>query len=100
MSSIMSDEQFQLRKQVQSLVFELLKDGASPRDVSFALGWVAADLGLEVTDGSIAVLLVLFAAVTDAIGKSLASSTDGDEEEDGNQSIQSQETAPLHTVIH
>ena len=42
----------------------LLEDGAKPSDVAFALTWIAADMGLQVTGDPLRVLPVLLDAIS------------------------------------
>jgi hypothetical protein len=54
---------------VESLVGQLLDDGARPSDISFVLSMVSTELGLKVTNKNISVFAVVLEGVTEGVKK-------------------------------
>ncbi|EEB78570.1 hypothetical protein GPB2148_1467 [marine gamma proteobacterium HTCC2148] len=79
----MSEEQEEICRKVRSMTRSLIKKGAEPSDVSFALSLIATELGLEVTDGSISVFPVVMSGITHAVANAVEESADSSEADEG-----------------
>lgn len=78
----MSEEQEEICRKVRSMVKSLIKKGAEPSDVSFALSMIATELGLEITDGSISVFPVVMSGITHAVANAVDERADIEEVDD------------------
>ncbi len=75
----MNDAQEEVCRKVRSMVRSLIKKGAEPSDVSFALSMIATELGLEITEGNISVFPVLMAGITYAVANAAEESDESAE---------------------
>ncbi len=75
----MSEEQEEICRKLRSMISSLVKKGASPSDVSFALTFIATELGLEITEGNISVFPVLMAGITYAVANAAEESDESAE---------------------
>ncbi|TXS92763.1 hypothetical protein FV139_12365 [Parahaliea maris] len=78
----MNEEQEEICRKVRVMTKALLKRGAEPSDVSFALSLVATELGLKVTEGSISVFPVVMTGITHAVANAMEDTADSCEAED------------------
>lgn len=78
----MNEEQEEICRKVRAIAKSLVKKGAEPSDVSFALSLVATELGLKVTEGSISVFPVVMTGITHAVANAMEESADSCEAED------------------
>lgn len=88
----MSEEQEDICRKVRSIVSSLIKQGAEPSEVSFALSLIATELGLEMTHGSISVFPVLMSGITHAIANAVDQSSENEEVDET--------SLPLGTTVH
>ncbi|MEQ8407028.1 MAG: hypothetical protein RKH07_01990 [Gammaproteobacteria bacterium] len=72
----------QLIGQAREFVQALLKEDGKSEDITFALAFVAADLGLRVTDNQVAPISVVNAGVNKAIKDSVTRQRDQENEDE------------------
>jgi hypothetical protein len=86
---------------VMKMVNKLLEDGITPPDITYVLTYVAADLGLRVTDGNLSPIQVLNAAISHAVGEAVmrqnSDSSNRVDSEDANAELLE---APASCAIH
>ena len=75
----MSENQEEVFRKVRTMVRSLLEGGAEPSDVSFALSFIATELGLEVAEGSIAVFPVVMAGICHAVANAADESVEAED---------------------
>jgi hypothetical protein len=66
-------------RRVQSLVQDMLNDGAAAADISFVLAFIATDLGLALSPDPVAVFPVVLNGVGQAASNRLPESVEGAE---------------------
>lgn len=95
-----SESRYELVNQVRSQVRRWLKDGEEPTEVSFALSFVATDLGLNLTENNIVVMPVLLEGVSAAIR--CANDEDAKEEvdTDATEGAGLEEEIPANVTVH
>ncbi|MBT3448167.1 MAG: hypothetical protein HN445_02115 [Bacteroidetes Order II. Incertae sedis bacterium] len=93
-----SEHKLELVNQVRDQVKEWLREGAKPSEVSFALSFVAADLGLHITDKDIRVLPVLFDGISMAIR--CANDEETESEDDSSEDEQSESNLAVDLTVH
>jgi hypothetical protein len=93
-----SETKMELVNQVRGQVKEWLKDGAKPSEVSFALSFIAADLGLHMTNKDIRIMPVLLDGISTAIR--CANDEDSESEDDDNDDEQAETDLPIDLTVH
>jgi len=88
----MNDEQEEVCRKVRSMAGALVKKGAEPSDVSFALSMIATELGLEITDGNISVFPVVMSGITYAVANAV-------EERDDFEPVD-EDATPMGATVH
>ena len=88
----MNDEQEEVCRKVRSMAESLVKKGAEPSDVSFALSMIATELGLEITDGNISVFAVVMSGITYAVANAV-------EDRDDLEPVD-EDATPIGTTVH
>ncbi|AQA18352.1 hypothetical protein BST95_09020 [Halioglobus japonicus] len=88
----MNEEQEEICRKVRAIAKSLVKKGAEPSDISFALSLVATELGLKVTEGSISVFPVVMTGITHAVANAMEESADSCEAEDAD--------VPVGATVH
>jgi hypothetical protein len=87
-------DQGNLLERVRVLARKLLEDKAAPEAISFALAYIATELGLAVANNPVDVFPVVLSAVSQAS----AENSTGDEEE--TRVPLSESPPPINTTIH
>ena len=88
----MSEEQEEICRKVRAMVKSLVKKGAEPSDVSYALSFIATELGLEVTEGSISVFPVVMSGITHAVANAVEEPVDAEEADEND--------VPMGATLH
>ena len=88
----MNDEQEEVCRKVRSMAAALVKKGAEPSDVSFALSMIATELGLEITDGNISVFPVVMSGITYAVANAV--------EDRGDLEPVDEDATPIGATVH
>lgn len=81
-------------ERVRVEVRKFLKNGIAPEEISFALSYIATELGLAVATNPLDVFPVVFSAVSQASAASSAG------KEDGKPAVVSDSPPPQNTTIH
>jgi len=89
----MSEEMKDISRDVRAVIKSLLDKGAEPSDVSFVLGFLATELGLKVTEGSISVFPVVMTGIIKAVDDAMKEYSQDDEEE---EDVDRPRSATLH----
>lgn len=87
----MKDKPCKVSNEVRELIQSLLKDGVKPSRISFVLCKTATELGLEITEGSLEVLPLVLAGISEGVVSVLNVEEDESEEQD---------SIPQGAVIH
>jgi len=87
----MKEKPCKVSNEVRALIQSLLKDGVKPSRISFVLCKTATELGLEITEGSLEVLPLVLAGVSEGVVSVLNVEQDEGEEQD---------SIPQGAVIH
>ena len=78
----MNEGREELCRKLRAIAKSLVKKGAEPSDVSFALSLVATELGLKVTEANISVFPVVMSGITHAVANVMKETADSCEVED------------------
>ena len=78
----LNESQKEVCARTRGLIQELLKNGAQPSDISFVLSFLATELGLAVTEGSVSVVPVVFAGISNAINNAIEGAPDEEDVEE------------------
>ena len=85
-----------LIEDVKLVVKDWLKEGRKPSEISYALSYVATDLGLFVTDRDVSVFPVLLSAISEAV----SSHDSNDDTNELEPEADTDAAVPVEATIH